>query len=185
MQRALDDRRPNEPPFLQTLGEKTRTGAVPGQNLHLVAALAGKHERRPEYGSARSVCATSDAQHQQNATQRLGVERHFGAVQQADLHRAAPCASGRLTSFAMTSEGGGAEGASNANSFTGTKAGAPPSGGATTTGFSFTGSRRRSRHPSRERHIRLKARLAFSPCRRATAATEAPGARASPTILLR
>jgi hypothetical protein len=31
----------------------------------------------------------------------------------------------------------------------------------------------------------LKTRLAFSPCRRATAATEAPGARASTTILLR
>jgi hypothetical protein len=34
----------------------------------------------------------------------------------------------------MTPEGDGAEGASNASSFTGTKAGAPPSGGATTTG---------------------------------------------------
>jgi hypothetical protein len=42
----------------------------------------------------------------------------------------------------MTSEGGGAEGASNASSFTGTKVGAPPSGGTTTTGFSFAGSRR-------------------------------------------
>jgi hypothetical protein len=44
--RALDDWRPNEPPFLQTLGEKTQAGAVPGQNLHVVAALAAKHERR-------------------------------------------------------------------------------------------------------------------------------------------
>ena len=33
--RAIDDRRPNEPSFLQTLGEKTQTRAVPGQNLHL------------------------------------------------------------------------------------------------------------------------------------------------------
>jgi hypothetical protein len=85
--------------------------------------------------------ASSDAQRQQNATGRLGVyvsvERHLGAIRQADLHRAAPCASTRLTSrFAMISEGGGAEGASNSSNFTGTKAGAPPSGGATTTGFS-------------------------------------------------
>ena len=30
--------------------------------------------------------------------ERLGVDRHLGAVRQADLHRAAPCASARLTS---------------------------------------------------------------------------------------
>jgi hypothetical protein len=47
VQRALDDRRPNESPFLQTLGEKTQAGAVSGQNLHVVAAFAAKHERRP------------------------------------------------------------------------------------------------------------------------------------------
>jgi hypothetical protein len=40
-------------------------------------------------------------------------------------------------------------------------------------------------HTSRERRIHLKERLAFSPRRRATAATEAPCARASSTILLR
>jgi hypothetical protein len=67
--------------------------------------------------------------------------------------------------FAATSEGGGAEAASKPSSFTGTKADPPLSGGAATTGFSFAGSRRRSRHPSRERRIHLKMRLAFSPCR--------------------
>ena len=49
------------------------------------------------------------------------------------LHRPAACASTRLTAAcAMTLEGDGAEGASS--SFTGTKAGAPHSGGTTTTG---------------------------------------------------
>jgi hypothetical protein len=38
VQRALDDQWPNEPPFLQTLGEKTQAGAVLGQNLHVVGA---------------------------------------------------------------------------------------------------------------------------------------------------
>ena len=52
------------------------------------------------------------------------------------------------------------------------KADPPLSGGTATIGFSFAGSRRRSRHPSRERRIHLKMRLAFSLCRRATAATE-------------
>src|SRR3984885_13496565 len=46
--------------------------------------------------------ASSDAQRQQNATERLGVyvsvERYLGAVRQADLHRAAPLASASRTS---------------------------------------------------------------------------------------
>ena len=85
----------------------------------------------------------------------------------------------------MTSEGRGAEGASNSSSFTGTKAGAIVSGDPAAPGFSFAAPRRRSRQPSRERRIHLKMRLAFSPCRRATAATEAPEARASSPIRLR
>src|SRR5579864_6435604 len=85
----------------------------------------------------------------------------------------------------MTSERGSAEGASNSSSFTGTKAGAIVSGDPAAPGFSFAAPRRRSRQPSRERRIHLKMRLAFSPCRRATAATEAPEARASSTIRLR
>src|SRR5271155_5824330 len=78
----------------------------------------------------------------------------------------------------MRSEGGGAEGASNSISFTGTKAGAIVSSDAATPGFSFAGPCRRSRQSSRERRIHLKTRLAFNPCRRATAATEVPGATA-------
>src|SRR5579872_2981042 len=85
----------------------------------------------------------------------------------------------------MTSERRGAEGASNSSSFTGTKAGAIVSGDPAAPSFSFVAPRRRSRQPSRERRIHLKMRLAFSPCRRATAATETPEARASSTIRLR
>jgi hypothetical protein len=42
VQRALDDQWPNEPPFLQTLGEKTQAGAVLGQNLHVVGARGAR-----------------------------------------------------------------------------------------------------------------------------------------------
>jgi hypothetical protein len=50
---------------------------------------------------------------------------------------------------------------------------------------SFAGARRRSSQPSRERRTHLKTRLAFNPCRRATAATDSPGASASATIRCR
>ena len=42
VQRALDDQWPNEPPFLQTLREKTQAGAVLGQNLHVVGARGAR-----------------------------------------------------------------------------------------------------------------------------------------------
>ena len=42
VQRPLDDQWRNEPPFLQTLGEKTQAGAVLGQNLHVVGARGAR-----------------------------------------------------------------------------------------------------------------------------------------------
>src|SRR3984885_3961308 len=50
MERALHDRGPDEPTFLKSLGEKTQAGAVPGQNLHVVAALAAEYECRSRIG---------------------------------------------------------------------------------------------------------------------------------------
>ena len=47
LRRALDNRRPNESPFLQTLGEKTQAGAVPGQNLQPVRPFRAEDENRP------------------------------------------------------------------------------------------------------------------------------------------
>jgi len=42
----LDDRRPHELPFFKALGQETQARPVPGQNLHVVAALAAEHEGR-------------------------------------------------------------------------------------------------------------------------------------------
>jgi hypothetical protein len=63
----------------------------------------------------------------------------------------------------MTSEGRGAEGASNSSSFTGTKAGAIVSGDPAAPGFSFAAPRRRSRQPSQERRIHLKNEIGVQP----------------------
>nr|CCD32264.1 Conserved hypothetical protein [Methylocystis sp. SC2] len=46
LQRALDNRRPHELTFLQTLGKQAQGRPVPRQNLHIVAALAREHEGR-------------------------------------------------------------------------------------------------------------------------------------------
>ena len=45
-ERPLDDQWRNEPPFLQTLGEKTQAGAVLGQNLHVVGARGARARAR-------------------------------------------------------------------------------------------------------------------------------------------
>src|SRR5271157_392895 len=44
LQRAVDDRRPNELAFLEPLGEQTKPRAIPGQNLQIVSALAPEDE---------------------------------------------------------------------------------------------------------------------------------------------
>ena len=44
---APHERGPTNLTFLKTLGEKTQAGAVPGQNLHVVAALAAKTNAAP------------------------------------------------------------------------------------------------------------------------------------------
>src|SRR3984957_18853442 len=220
MERALHDRRLDDPTFLKRHGEKTQARAVPGQNLHVVAALAAEYECRSRIGIGAQRLRHIGGQPVEAAPHVDGLTSQIDLHARCELeHQATPSANrtrrsasastsassdtlapfGRLISiaprlsprrvgragFAATSERGGAEAASNSSSFTGKKTNPPLSGGATTTGFSFAGSRRRSRQPSRERRIHLKTRLAFSPCRRATAATEAPGARASSTILLR
>src|ERR1700739_1327204 len=57
LQCAIDNRRPNEPAVLQTLGEETKTRPIPSQNLHIVAALAPEHERCPGIRiSAQNLC---------------------------------------------------------------------------------------------------------------------------------
>jgi hypothetical protein len=50
VKRALNDRRPNEPPFLQTLGAKTQARAVPSQNLHVAPRLLRNTNAAPNTG---------------------------------------------------------------------------------------------------------------------------------------
>jgi len=73
----------------------------------------------------------------------------------------------------------------NSTNSTGTKVCTASSGDILAGAVSFDGARRRSSQPSRERRSHLKIRLAFNPCRRATAATDAPGDNASATIRCR
>ena len=107
----------------------------------------------------------------------------FGKLISIAPRRGVRCAS--RDEFVLTSAGGRALAAPNSTSFNGTKLDPITSDEATAPGFSFTGTRRRFFQPSRERHIHLNTRLAFNPCRRATAATDTPGASASSTIRLR
>jgi hypothetical protein len=44
LQRALDNRRPNEPTLLEPFGEQAQSGPVSSQNLHVIATLAPEHE---------------------------------------------------------------------------------------------------------------------------------------------